>query len=91
MTEETTMPGTTTGARLFRRPRVELTGPAPSTRRHLHGLGMVACCIPMLVIAVALVASGVVSAGFIVFAVLCTAMMALMHKGMGHGGHGGGP
>jgi hypothetical protein len=43
----------------------------------------------MLVTAVALVVTGVVSAGFIVFAVLCTAMMAFMHKGMGHGGHGG--
>jgi hypothetical protein len=50
---------------------------------------MVACCIPMLVTAVALVVTGVVSAGFIVFAVLCTAMMVFMHKGMGHGGHRG--
>ena len=30
-----------------------------------HHLMMIACCIPMLVIAVALVAAGVVSAGFL--------------------------
>lgn len=46
---------------------------------------MVACCIPMLAIAIALVATGVVGAGFVVVAVACTLMMALMH-----GGHGGG-
>ncbi len=55
-----------------------------------HGKGrgwmMIACCIPMLVIAVALVAAGVVSTSFLVFAVACTAMMALMMRGMG--GHG---
>ena len=51
-----------------------------------HGWMMIACCIPMLVIAVALVAAGVVSTSFLVFAVVCTAMMALMMRGMG--GHG---
>ena len=45
---------------------------------------MIACCIPMLVIAVALVATGVAGPGFLVVAVLCTAMMALMMTGM-HG------
>jgi hypothetical protein len=54
-----------------------------------HGWMMIACCIPMLIIAVALLASGVVSVGFLVFAVLCTAMMALMMRGMG--GHGTDP
>lgn len=49
---------------------------------------MIACCIPMLVIAVALVVTGVVSIGVLVFAVACTAMMALMMRGMGGmGGH----
>ena len=43
---------------------------------------MIACCIPMLVIAVALVATGVASPGFIVVALACTAMMALMMRGM---------
>ncbi|MFA5773971.1 MAG: hypothetical protein WC864_01175 [Ilumatobacteraceae bacterium] len=50
-----------------------------------HGWMMIACCIPMLVIAVALVATGTASPGFLVFALLCTAMMALMMKGMNHG------
>ena len=60
-----------------------------SGRRHAgHGWMMIACCIPMLVIAVALVATGVVGAGFIVFAVMCTLMMALMMRGMHGGGDG---
>ena len=49
-----------------------------------HRWMMIACCIPMLVIAVALVATGVVSAGFLFFAVACTAMMVFMMRGM-HG------
>ena len=52
-----------------------------------HSWMMIACCIPMIVIAVALVATGVVSPGFLLFAVLCTAMMALMMRGMDHDGH----
>ena len=51
-----------------------------------HGWMMIACCIPMLVIAVILVATGVASPAFIVVAVGCTLMMALMMRGMGHGG-----
>ena len=51
-----------------------------------HGLIMIACCIPMLVIAIALVTTGVVSAGFLILALVCTAMTALMMRGMGHGG-----
>lgn len=50
-----------------------------------HGWMMIACCIPMLAIAVALLVAGVVSAGFLVFAVACTAMMALMMRGMSSG------
>ena len=49
-----------------------------------HGWMMIVCCIPMLVIAVALVAAGVVNAGFLLFAVGCTAMMFLMMRGMSH-------
>ncbi len=45
---------------------------------------MIACCIPMLVIAVALVATGVASPSFLVVALACTAMMALMMRGMNH-------
>ncbi len=51
-----------------------------------HGWMMIACCIPMLVIAVALVATGAASPGFLAAAVGCTLMMALMMRGMGHGG-----
>ena len=47
-----------------------------------HGWMMIACCIPMLVIAVVLVATGVAGPGFIVVALACTAMMALMMGGM---------
>ncbi len=50
-----------------------------------HGWMMIACCIPMIVIAVALVASGVASPGFLFVALACTAMMALMMQGMDHG------
>jgi hypothetical protein len=46
-----------------------------------HGWMMVACCIPMLVIAVILVATGVVGSGFILSAVACTAMMGAMNRG----------
>ena len=48
-----------------------------------HGWMMIICCIPMLAIAIALVAAGVVDAGFLVFAIGCTLMMALMMRGMG--------
>ena len=51
-----------------------------------HRWMMVACCAPMLLIAIALVISGVANAGAIAFALACTAMMALMMAGMGHGG-----
>ena len=55
-----------------------------------HGLMMIACCIPMLVIAVVLVATGVVNPGFLVTAIACTVMMAVMMRMMsGHGGDGG--
>ena len=53
-----------------------------------HGWMMIACCIPMLGIAIALVATGVVGFGFVVIALACTAMMALMMRGMSHGGGG---
>lgn len=49
---------------------------------------MIACCIPMILIAVALVATGVVSPSFLFVAIACTAMMALMMRGMDHGDQG---
>lgn len=55
-----------------------------------HRLMMIACCIPMLVIAVALVATGVVSAGFLLVAVACTALMMFMMRDMSGGDKGSG-
>lgn len=48
---------------------------------------MIACCVPMIAITIALVGAGVLSAGFLLAAIACTAMMALMVRGMsdGHG------
>ncbi len=55
-----------------------------------HHWMMMACCVPMVIIVLALVATGTVSTGFILFAVLCVGMMALMMRGMDHGsGHAG--
>ncbi len=54
---------------------------------HSHWL-MIACCIPMLAIAIVLVAAGVASAGFIVVALACTLMMAMMMIGMSGGRSG---
>lgn len=51
-----------------------------------HGWMMIACCIPMIVIAITLVATGVASPGFLFGALVCMAMMALMMRAMGHGG-----
>jgi hypothetical protein len=59
-------------------------GDRPPSR---HSWLMLACCIPIIVIAVALVATGVVSKSFLIVAVICTVMMALMMRGMGHGNH----
>ena len=57
-----------------------------------HSWLMMACCVPMLLIAVVLAATGVVSWAFLLYALGCTAMMALMMRGMGGMGgmHGGG-
>lgn len=62
--------------------------PSRSTSRGGHGghsWMMMICCIPMLVAAVALVATGTVGGGFVITALLCVAMMALMMRGMDHG------
>ncbi len=48
-----------------------------------HGWMMMLCCVPMLVIAIVLVATGVVNAGFLVSAVGCLVMMAVMMRMMG--------
>lgn len=50
-----------------------------------HRWMMVACCIPMIIIAGILVAIGVVGASFLLYAAACTLMMAFMMGRMGHG------
>jgi hypothetical protein len=47
-----------------------------------HGLMMLVCCIPMILLAVGLVATGFAGSGAIVGALLCTAMMAVMMLAM---------
>lgn len=47
-----------------------------------HSWMMIVCCIPMMVIAVVLVATGVVGVGFVLVALVCVAVMALMMRGM---------
>lgn len=61
---------------------------ADDGRRGTHGWMMMLCCVPMVVIAVALVVTGVASAGFLFTAVLCVGMMAVMMRGMYHSGSG---
>jgi hypothetical protein len=53
-----------------------------------HSWMMMACCVPMLLIVVVLVATGVASAGLFLWAALCIGMMAMMMKMMGHGDGG---
>lgn len=60
------------------------TNPRAGGKAH-HRLLMIACCIPMLLIALGLVFAGVVSASFLILAVICTAVMALMMGGMHEG------
>lgn len=59
---------------------------SPNKKGMNHRLLMIACCIPMLLITLGLVFAGVISASFLIFAAICTAMMALMMSGM-HGGN----
>ena len=57
-------------------------------QRSGHGWMMMLCCVPMVVLAVALVATGVARVGFLFTAVLCVVMMAMMMRGMNHSGNG---
>ena len=50
---------------------------------HGHGLMMILCCIPLLVVAVVLVAIGAISASFLSAALGCLAMMAMTTVMMG--------
>lgn len=53
---------------------------------HSHRWLMLACCIPMVLIVLGLLATGAAGAGAIVFAVICVGVMALMMFVM-PGGH----
>ncbi len=52
---------------------------------HSHWM-MIACCVPMIAVAVGLVLAGVVSAGFLIIAIGCLVIMAVMMTMM-KGGH----
>ncbi|MBI2705529.1 MAG: hypothetical protein HYX32_09605 [Actinobacteria bacterium] len=59
------------------------TGPAAPGGHHAgHGWRMLICCIPMIVIVGALVATGVLGPGLLIFAALCVGLMALMMAAM---------
>ena len=61
----------------------------PPQRRRLvgHQLLMMVCCIPMLVIVGVLILAGVLGSGAIVYALVCTGMMAAMMFMMPGGKH----
>ncbi|MFD5246097.1 hypothetical protein ACFWIW_16220 [Amycolatopsis sp. NPDC058340] len=73
-----------------RDPRSDLRGSGGGKEHGGHGWLMFACCVPMVVIAIVLVATDVVGIGALVAAVACAAMMAMMMRGMGHGDDGRG-
>lgn len=50
-----------------------------------NDVGLVACCLPMFVVAIVLVATGVVSVGWLVVVLACTAIVAPMMREMRHG------
>ena len=55
-----------------------------------HGLMMAAMCIPIVLVAIVLVATGVASASFLFAAIACMAMMGLMMAMMMRWMSGGG-
>jgi len=63
--------------------------PRHGSRRFLAHGWMMIMCVAMVVIVVALVATGVASAGLPLAALMCVAMMAIMMRAMSHGGGGG--
>jgi len=46
---------------------------------------MFACCVPMILIVGFLYLTGAVGIGFVAAAVVCVALMPLMHGSMSHG------
>lgn len=65
----------------------EPEGPQPRRRLMGHQLLMMVCCVPMLVIVGVLVLTGVLGSGAIVYALVCTVMMAAMMFMMPGGKH----
>jgi hypothetical protein len=74
------------GAPQDRVPEQQHQQPAAQGPRHGHRLMMLICCLPMLLIVGILVATGAAGSGAILYALLCTAMMAAMMFAM-PGGH----
>lgn len=66
-------------------PPQQADGPGQQARHRRHRWMMVACCIPMIALFVAVWAAGLIPASFLIIAVACTAMMALMMGGMRRG------
>lgn len=58
-------------------------------RRKGHWLVMFACCVPMILIVGFLYLTGAVGIGFVVAALVCVALMPLMHDSMSHGDDAG--
>lgn len=66
-------------------PRTEQGSARGEHRRRLNDRWMMfVCCVPMVAIVAALVATGVIGLGYAVWALLCVAMMPLLHAGMSH-------
>ena len=86
LTHDTHGAGAAAGDSRSGQPVMDQTGHRLHAAGHSgHGWMMLACCIPMLAIAVALVATGTASVGVLLLALACPAMMFVMMRGM-HGG-----
>jgi hypothetical protein len=59
---------------------------ADHVHRGVRGRMMMLCWVPIAVLAVALVVTGIASASFLFIAVLCVGMMAMMMWGMNRDG-----
>lgn len=86
-------PGETSDTPTRRRFPSEHSEPAPARpgrapRALGHRAMMVICLIPILAVAIALVSTGTVGVGILVFAGACVLMMVMMMGGGGRGGHG---
>jgi hypothetical protein len=67
-------------------PMISQVTPDTGRPRRRRGYGwLMAACIPMLLIAVVLVVTGVASPGFLVIAIGCTLMTGIMMTGMRRG------